>query len=556
MKLTLDMLLKNFHPDYTPRDIQVAALEKYAAAYNNGAAYVVAEMPVGSGKSLFAMAIAKTLGTSFALTLTEQLQLQYLKDFQRTMGMEALKGRAKYTCARAGEGFTCADGKVMFEGKNKCGPETCTYQLAKSRAFSADHLVANYHSFYFNLGLSAGKKRKAKNPDVPMDAWPPNDDPRRDLTIIDEAHAMEGFLLDQVGVTVRLDKLPIRLAPLPNTPDVDNVDTQAHLDFMREELVPKLAEYIATSEKRGILDPRTKDELESTLAKCRAVLAAAVADGAMWIAEREEGRDRKSVRGDVFSLKPLRVDAYGTQLTGFGKTLLLMSGTVLNPYQLVTSVGLDPASGEDFTFDSPFPVENRPVFVGNLDMSYKARDESWPLMVEQVQSLLEAHSTQKGLLLTSSTTMLMHIVKELNQRAPSLGRRILVATGENRVAKYNEHCASRAPTVLGASGFWEGADLKGNLSEFQIIPSLPRPMFKGQIAARAKRDKGWYEWLTYTKVLQGFGRSVRSETDTAVTYVLDRAFRTEAKKKVGSLVPLWVKSSLKFVNADGAVEDA
>lgn len=554
MKLTLDGILKNFHPDYTPRDIQVAGFEKYIEAYNNGAAYVVAEMPVGSGKSLFAMAIAQTLGTSYALTLTEQLQMQYLKDFQRTMGMEALKGRAKYTCARAGEGYTCADGKVMFEGKNKCGPDTCTYQLAKARAFAAPHIVANYHSFYFNLGLSAGKKRKSKNPDVPMDAWPPNDDPRRDITIIDEAHATEGFLLDQVGVTVRLDKLSgIRLAPLPATTDADNVDTHAHLDYLREELIPRVAEYVTLSTKRGILDPKTKDELEAMLAKCRAVSEDAKKGDTMWIAEREMSRDGKTVRGDVFSLKPLRVDRYGEQLTGFGKTLLLMSGTVLNTYQLVTNIGLDPHTGADFSFDSPFPVENRPIYVGNLDMSYKARDQSWPAMVEQVKGILEHHATQKGILLTSSTTMLMHIVKELNKTAPALGRRILVATGETRTAKYAEHCASRSPTVLGASGYWEGADLKGNLSEFQIIPSLPRPMFKGQIAARAKRDDAWYKWLTYTKVLQGFGRSVRSETDTAVTYVLDRDFRVELKKKA-SLIPLWVKSSVKLVNEDGTVD--
>ena len=33
----------------------------------------------------------------------------------------------------------------------------------------------------------------------------------------------------------------------------------------------------------------------------------------------------------------------------------------------------------------------------------------------------------------------------------------------------------------------------------------------------------WYESQTITKILQGFGRSIRSRQDWAVTYVLDSA---------------------------------
>ncbi|WP_304515738.1 helicase C-terminal domain-containing protein, partial [Candidatus Nitrosotalea sp. FS] len=33
----------------------------------------------------------------------------------------------------------------------------------------------------------------------------------------------------------------------------------------------------------------------------------------------------------------------------------------------------------------------------------------------------------------------------------------------------------------------------------------------------------WYKSQTITKLLQGFGRSIRSENDWAVTYVLDSA---------------------------------
>jgi Rad3-related DNA helicase len=39
-----------------------------------------------------------------------------------------------------------------------------------------------------------------------------------------------------------------------------------------------------------------------------------------------------------------------------------------------------------------------------------------------------------------------------------------------------------------------------------------------------QRDKGWYDWQTALRLVQTYGRSVRSETDSAVTYVLDSNF--------------------------------
>lgn len=550
-KMTLDAVLKNFQPGLKPRDIQVAAIEKTIEGFNSGARYVVLEVPVGGGKSPIAMAFAKTMGRSYTLTLTEQLQMQYLRDFDESMGLRALKGRAKFTCHRAGEGFTCADGKQMYTGRDRCMPDKCPYAIAKNIALSADHTVANYHSFYFNLGLSAGRKpnKKGEYPDVPRDAWPQSGETVRELTILDEAHAAENFLMEQVGVTFNLAKLSAvigSLEALPKENNADEVVTPPYLNYLRSELTPKLEKYLELADRRGILDAKTKDELNTALSKARGIIAS-LDEGDTWVAERDESDDRKGVRPDRFSLKPLQVQRYGAQLTGFSERLLLMSGTVLDAGQLVTNLGLNPMEGEAYSFDSPFPAENRPIYVGNLDMSYKARDESWPLMVSMVERILKSHPTQKGLLLCSSTKMLFHIIKELNAKNPALGRRILAATGEDRMKKYDEHRLGPGPTVLGASGFWEGADLKGKMSEFQVIPSLPRPMFKGQIKKRADLDMRWYKWLTYTKTLQGFGRSVRTETDQAATYVLDGDFRTELAKK-NSLIPLWVRSSVTLVD--------
>ena len=71
----------------------------------------------------------------------------------------------------------------------------------------------------------------------------------------------------------------------------------------------------------------------------------------------------------------------------------------------------------------------------------------------------------------------------------------------------------------------EGIDLKDDLSRFQVITKIPYPSTQDKvIQARMNADREWYGYRTCLKVIQSYGRSVRSETDKAITYVLDGKF--------------------------------
>jgi len=68
----------------------------------------------------------------------------------------------------------------------------------------------------------------------------------------------------------------------------------------------------------------------------------------------------------------------------------------------------------------------------------------------------------------------------------------------------------------------EGIDLKGDLSKFQIICKIPYPYLGDPIVKkRMNKNKGWYALQTAKSIVQSCGRSVRNETDEAVTYILD-----------------------------------
>lgn len=521
--LTVEQVLANF-PFAKPRPIQVEAIEKVVEAYNAGQHYVFLEVPVGGGKSGIALAMARTLNDAFLVTLTEQLQNQYMKDFEH-YGLRVLKGRGKYQCSSCAG--SCALGKTL---KLECSP--CPYQTAKTMALSSRFMVCNYHSFLANVGGHAGLpqveawREHGTLPKHHGDRLPPP--PPRKLAIWDEAHTIESFLLEQQGLDVNLTSLA--LAPREPIP-YGGSDPRPYFDWLEKALLPALRK-----ELEDVVDPREKERLSNFESAVLAALARREIDD--WIPEHEAENGTPSP--EKFSLKPLQVSAYGHHLWGWADFSIFMSGTILSAWQMVQALGLNPEKGEHVVMPSPFPAKNRPIYAGDLDMTYKARDESWPLMAEQVDALMTRHTKEKGLLLCPSNAMIDFIEKHLSATNRV---RFLKASGAQRLPNYQQHLESTAPTILAAPGLWEGADLKGDASRFQILPAVPRAFFKGQTEARARIDRTWYRWVTYTKLLQGIGRSVRDEKDYAATYILDKDFLKELHAS-DTMIPAWVKEAV------------
>jgi Rad3-related DNA helicase len=69
----------------------------------------------------------------------------------------------------------------------------------------------------------------------------------------------------------------------------------------------------------------------------------------------------------------------------------------------------------------------------------------------------------------------------------------------------------------------EGLDLFDDRSRFQIIGKIPFAS-KGdkRVRQRMETDRGWYNLHTSQKLIQAFGRSIRSDTDYAATYIFDK----------------------------------
>jgi Rad3-related DNA helicase len=91
----------------------------------------------------------------------------------------------------------------------------------------------------------------------------------------------------------------------------------------------------------------------------------------------------------------------------------------------------------------------------------------------------------------------------------------------------------------------EGVDLKGDLSRFQIIMKIPYPYLGDPlIKKRMNKWEGWYSLQTAKLIVQSSGRSIRSNDDAAVTYILDSDW-TRFYGRNKSIFPTSFKECLK-----------
>jgi ATP-dependent DNA helicase DinG len=78
---------------------------------------------------------------------------------------------------------------------------------------------------------------------------------------------------------------------------------------------------------------------------------------------------------------------------------------------------------------------------------------------------------------------------------------------------------------------YTGLDLKNDLSRFQIIVKVPYPDLGDRwINEKRKINQQWYIWQTGLRLVQAYGRSIRSKDDWAITYVLYSGFENFVKK--------------------------
>jgi Rad3-related DNA helicase len=264
-----------------------------------------------------------------------------------------------------------------------------------------------------------------------------------------------------------------------------------------------------------------------------------------WIVSEVHKENYDIMRVD---LKPLDPSKYiRTILEKCSKTLI-MSATILNHKSFERNLGLDSEENKSkfIQIQSDFPVENRPIFplsVEYLNFSNLQKIDVKTKISRAIDNIMHVHRNDKGIIHTSSYEQLAFIRENLSKMN---SRRLILTDPEiDRDEVIKEHIESRKPTVLISPSLHTGLDLKDHLSRFQIITKVPYPNIADKwTSEKRKINKEWYYWQTALRLVQAYGRSIRSKEDWAKTYVLDSAFNYFVKVN-SNILPNWFLSAIR-----------
>ncbi len=528
-------------PFAQPREGQVDCMKQALDAFFiDNKKFVIIEGPTGCGKSVIAHTISQFFTDCYYLTSTKILQDQLINDFgqgpsKRGYITADLKGRNAYPCsywetvktykdvlpvpAKPKDKVMCDTGACKLRGDSKCKPcfqpnqpTSCAYFRALNKARSSHTAIMNFSSFLFQMTFT----QQFNN---------------RQLLIIDECHNIESQLMGFVSLSLN-DSL---FAPDVKFPKLKT--TKEYANWLASSPVGDIIKQkIRLAQLAGNI--RDVDYWNNQLYKLQMFITA---DSEDWISSYKEIRNGMA---RIIEFKPIFVREYAHQYIFDSCTkVLMMSATVLAPNQMCDSLGINKDNVFAMRLKSRFPTANRPIYLDDVgSMSFKSKAGTMPKLIEKVTEICERYKGKRGIIHTHN----FEIADNLKNICPrSVSKRFRYQMDfESKNEMLKEH-ADVDDSIIIAPAMHEGLDLADDLARFQIICKVPYPSFKDnpQLEARMKLSQGYYDWLTSLKLVQSYGRAIRSETDYADTFIIDSDIHW-FMEKADKMLPTWFKEAI------------
>jgi Rad3-related DNA helicase len=279
---------------------------------------------------------------------------------------------------------------------------------------------------------------------------------------------------------------------------------------------------------------------ENLLMKYVNFMVEVVGDPSGWVVEYKSEGDE-----DIVLAKPIFARRAAEKLLfAHADVVVFLSATILNAAIFASNLGIKKDEYSAYRIGSNFPIEKRPIildyagkFTGGKD---KQREWIQPL-TRKVEEIARRFPNDRGIIHTHSFGIQKGIFENV---APDVKKRLLEQHGYATKSEMLEKHARTPGSILIAPAMHEGIDLKDDLSRFQILCKVPYANYyeNAQLMARMELDPPYYDYITIMKIVQSVGRSVRSETDWAYTYIIDEAF--DRIYRNNNSFPLWFKEAV------------
>lgn len=492
--------VKRHFPFKNPREGQLETISEIVEAIGLGYKYIVLEAGTGTGKSAIAATLASMYDSSYILTVTKQLQNQYIDDFSN---FKIVKGRKNFQC-RHSINQSCDEGKCIVEGFVCENPkENCDYYIQKATALDSKTVISNYHYMFLELNYV-------------------EDFTKRQLLICDEAHNLENTLMSQL-------KLEFLKSDLENYLDfeisdgvlyeLENGDFDVWIQFIEEIRDNYLKEL---DKIKDVKKPHLAEKIsfiKKEISDCSRFIENIAYDPYSWVFDYDS-------EYEIIEFKPLKIDNYARNtLFKYGEVCIFLSASILDYEFFCKCLGINKSEIYPIRKSSPFNLKNNPIKTfEDFNLSHKTLKDDAPKTIEAIRKILDSHKLEKGMIHTVSKSCKDYLIDHLNDE------RLIGHETHNRSQQLEKFKKSSEPLVFISPSMNEGVDLPGDLCRFQIIYKIPYPdLGDKQIRLRSNADEDWYNYKTSLSLIQTYGRGMRFEDDYCMTYFIDSRIREYVK---------------------------
>lgn len=456
----------------------------------------------------------------------------------------------------------------------------CFFQTAREKIKDARLLIVNHHLFFSNLALIEEQKSIL---------------PEYDVLVFDEAHSIETVATEHLGASVTNTGIKYQMDLLFNLRkqkgfllsigDQESIEIVEHIKQCSEQFFKAIKSYFqGHSKKEGsdtlrirqkcfvenILEApflnlieslqnakekalNKEDEIEvaSYIRKITAfknsidlVLSQTAENYVYWIeCSLSKNSNKSSINAAPIGIGGILENVIFNQQ----KPIILTSATLCVPNQRNTDfqyfrdrIGIIDA--EELKLGSPFDYKNnvRMYIAQNMPSPDKITEYSHA-SANRIKRYLGLTNGSAFVLFTSYSLMnsvFEEIQDYINDKGFNLLRQGAGLSKSTMLSRFRNEIGS---VLFGVDTFWQGIDVQGKALSNVIITKLPfsvpdHPIVEARIEEIERKGhdafSGYYLPEAILKFKQGFGRLIRSKTDTGIIAILDSRILTKPYGKL------------------------
>lgn len=515
---------------FTARPHQYDIINEILESYiDNGYKNVVLNAPTGSGKSLVAYITSKCLSNirqieekqSFILVHNNSLLKQYKRNHN---DISLINGSSNYRCNITSDtADNCIYGHLVkkkdkddLDKKNiKHCSTTCKYKMSRKFANKNEILLTNYSYFILNR-LSTDFLEE------------------RLLTVYDEAHTLNDVFVSHNAIIISKEKLKNVITDLE---EIRMSDVKKNLTTVSEKL-----DIVNKSNYKKLV--RTLyNNYQKIIFKINEIIETEAFDLDEFkhysnMANRYENEYNKmkdfldynyehsmEYKNNRVIIKPIFINSMMENIS-HSEFNLFMSATI---EEKIFNETMELPNTKFINVEPVFEKESKQVFFFSMDyINYQYLNgpnkvSNKEKIVEYVRDIIESHDNENGMIHTNNFVINELISEELKYIEEELNTKIFAQkSGEKFADVFARYTRYDGNKVLISPSAYEGIDLKDDLARFQIIVKAPYPdMNDERYKFISNNHPDVYKMMTIYKIIQGMGRSTRSDDDYSIVYCLD-----------------------------------